>query len=105
MAYDPMTRRDSITQALMKISNPPPQTVMPQMPQSRPQMGMAQPNPQMQPQGAPPMGAPVPGMAPPSMPTQPMPPLQAGAGAPPVPGAPPLPGTQPMQPPLKPPGM
>ena len=78
-----MQQRDAITQALMNIQNPPPQTPPPQMPQGMPPpMGGM---PQMPPPGAPPQGVPPPQAPPMAMPLSPgvQPPM--GAGAPPMP--------------------
>ena len=76
-------QRNSITQALLGIANPPPQTPMPQMPPPQQQMQM----PQQPPPGAPPQGAPMGGgMTPQQMPLSPgMPPQQ---GMPPQTGMP-----------------
>ena len=70
-------QRNSITQTLLGIANPPPQTPMPQMPQPPPQMQM----PQTPPPGAPPQGAPMGAGMPPQ---QGMPP-QTGMPQPPMP--------------------
>ena len=78
-----MQQRDAITQALMNIQNPPPQTPPPQMPQGMPPpMGGPPPMP---PPGAPPQGVPPPQTPPVAMPLSPgmQPPM--GAGAPPMP--------------------
>lgn len=97
---DPNQRRNNITQALMNIQQPPPQTGM-QMPAPGGGMGgpqaMAPPPPmsgmqmpQMPPPGAPPQGAPIPQQTPVNMPLgggmPPQPPMPPGA--PGAPGAP-----------------
>jgi len=72
-------QRDRIAQTLMNISQPPPQSMAPQIPQMQmPQL------PQMPPPGSPPQGAPVGAGQPPSaMPLSPgMPPMQPQPGMP-----------------------
>lgn len=93
-------RRDTITNALMNNTNPPPQTLMPSAPQQ--QMTM----PQMPPPGAPPLGAPVPqmgcAMAGPALPQVGAPSMPLSSGIPPqMPqGMPPSPTMAPQGVPL-----
>jgi hypothetical protein len=79
-------QRNNITQALMGVSAPPPQTPMMagpplgqqagQIPPPIPQQGV--PMPQIQPPGAPPIGMPTPGMPPQGLPIPPRTPVIPG---------------------------
>jgi hypothetical protein len=98
-------QRDAITQALMQINSPPPQTPLPQMPQFNPAPQM----PQMPAPGGPPQGAPIgsgamPQQAPLAAPAPPMGGMmQQPGGGMMQPGANAMP--QAPMPSMKPPGM